>query len=126
MGKAVLVVEDNEDNLIIVATILRHHGYEILTAPDGEAALDVARIGQPDLVLLDISLPKIDGWEVARVLKSDVDTSSIPIIAFTAHVFQSDRMRAAQQGFVGFLTKPVEPTRILEEVRRTIGPPESH
>lgn len=125
MGKLVLVVEDNEDNLLIVATILRYHGYTVMTAPDGEIAIDAAREATPDLILLDISLPKINGWEVARILKEDVRTARIPIVAFTAHVYQADRDRADQLGFSGFLNKPVEPTRILDEVRRNIGPASS-
>jgi CheY-like chemotaxis protein len=121
LPKVVLVVEDNEDNLLIVATILRHHGYTVLTAPNGEVAVEVARRNLPELVLLDISLPKMDGWEVARVLKSDAPTCAIPIVAFTANVYQSDRDKAAQLGFSGFLTKPIEPLRILDEVKRNIG-----
>ena len=121
MGKVVLVVEDNEDNLLIVATILRHYGYQVLTASDGEAALTVARAGMPQLILLDISLPKLDGWQVAVILKSDAATVDIPIIAFPAHAYHAERMRAFEQGFAGFLTKPVEPLRILDEVRRNIG-----
>ena len=121
MQKVVLVVEDNEDNLLIVATILRHYGYTVQTAPDGEVALDAARESLPDLILLDISLPRVDGWEVARQLKSDDRTKAIPIIAFTAHVYQADRARAESLGFTGFLTKPIEPMRILDEVRRNIG-----
>ncbi|HEX6559049.1 MAG TPA: response regulator [Longimicrobiales bacterium] len=117
-----LVVEDNEDNLLIVATILRHFGYDVLTAADGEAALDTARTQLPDLILLDISLPKLDGWQVARALKADARTQAMPIIAFTAHAYQADRTRATDEGFVGFLTKPVEPLRIVDEVRRIVGP----
>jgi CheY-like chemotaxis protein len=121
VGKVVLVVEDNEDNLHIVATVLRHFGYVVLTAIDGEAALDVVRTQIPDLVLLDISLPRMDGWEVARTLQEDARTKAVPIIAFTAHAYEADRSRAEKEGFSGFLTKPIEPLRIVEEVRRVLG-----
>lgn len=121
MAKVVLVVEDNEDNLLIVATILRHYGFDVLEAPDGETALETVGVSLPDLVLLDISLPKMDGWQVAAHLKADPRSADIPIIAFTAHAYQADRTRATEHGFVGFLTKPVEPLRIVDEVRRVIG-----
>lgn len=123
MAKVVLVVEDNEDNLLIVATILRHYGYQVLQAADGETGLEVAAASKPDLVLLDISLPKMDGWQVAAELKSHAHSENIPIIAFTAHAYQADRTRATEEGFVGFLTKPIEPLRIIEEVKRIIGTP---
>ena len=121
MGKAVLVVEDNEDNLLIVATILKYYDYEVLTAADGESAIDIASQSRPNLILLDISLPRMDGWDVARVLKSNEALATIPLIAFTAHAYDADRELASKLGFAGFLTKPVEPLRILDEVRRVIG-----
>jgi two-component system, cell cycle response regulator DivK len=123
VSKTVLVVEDHADNLLIVATILRHYGYDVLTAEDGEVAISVASRELPDLVLLDISIPKIDGWDVARTLKRETSTADIPLIAFTAHVYDADRARATDEGFVGFLTKPVEPTRIVQEISRFIGAP---
>jgi two-component system, cell cycle response regulator DivK len=123
VSKTVLVVEDHADNLLIVATILRHYGYDVLTAEDGEVAISVAARELPDVVLLDISIPKIDGWDVARTLKRDSSTADIPLIAFTAHVYDADRARATDEGFVGFLTKPVEPTRIVQEISRLIGSP---
>jgi two-component system, cell cycle response regulator DivK len=123
VSKTVLVVEDHADNLLIVATILRHYGYDVLTAEDGEVAISVAARELPDVVLLDISIPKIDGWDVARTLKQDSSTADIPLIAFTAHVYDADRARATDEGFVGFLTKPVEPTRIVQEISRLIGSP---
>jgi len=123
VSKTVLVVEDHEDNLLIVATILRHYGYKVLTAADGEVAISVASRELPDLVLLDISIPKIDGWDVARTLKGRTSTADIPLIAFTAHVYDADRARASDEGFVGFLPKPVEPTRIVQEITRLIGSP---
>ena len=123
MSKTVLVVEDHADNLLIVATILRHYGYDVLTAEDGEVAISVASRELPDVVLLDISIPKIDGWDVARTLKRDTSTADIPLIAFTAHVYDADRARATDEGFVGFLPKPVEPTRIVQEISRLIGSP---
>lgn len=123
VAKTVLVVEDHEDNLVIVATILRHHGFDVLTAVDGEAALSMASAHLPDLILLDISIPKINGWDVARELKKTQPTAGIPIVAFTAHVYELDRVRAGEEGFVGFLAKPIEPRLVVEEITRCIGTP---
>ena len=123
MALVVLVVEDNEDNLLIVATILRHYGYEVITAGDGEAALEAVAHTRPHLVLLDISLPVLDGWDVAHFMKSNPDTAGIPIGALTAHAYAADRAKAEQLGFSGFLTKPIDPLRIVNEVRQHIGAP---
>jgi len=90
----VLLVEDNDDNLRIYSTILTYAGYRVLEATDGEAGLSSASTDQPDLILMDVSIPKIDGWEVTRMLKADPATSTIPVIALTAHALASDRERA--------------------------------
>lgn len=122
MNKTVLLVEDNEDNRIVFATILRHFGYEVIEAEDGENGLRLARSHHPDLVLMDISIPVIDGWEATRALKDGADTADIPVIAVTAHALAEDRARARAIGFDGFLAKPVPPRLVVEEVRRFIGP----
>ena len=90
-GKTVLLVEDNEDNRIVYSTILRHFGYEVSEALNGEEGIAKARAERPDLILMDISIPIIDGWEATQVLKHDPATSAIPIIALTAHALASDR-----------------------------------
>lgn len=120
--KTVLLVEDNEDNRVVFATILRHYGYEVIEAEDGETGLHLARTRRPDLVLMDISIPVMDGWEATRVLKDDSATADIPVIAVTAHALAEDRARARSIGFDGFLAKPVQPRLVLEEVQRFIGP----
>ena len=117
----VLLVEDNYDNLHIYSTILSHAGYHVLEATDGEAGLATARSGQPDLILMDVSIPKIDGWEVTRILKTDPATSSIPVVALTAHALASDRARAEEIGFDGYIPKPAEPRLVLAEVERRLG-----
>jgi two-component system cell cycle response regulator DivK len=119
----VLLVEDNDDNLKIYSTILTHAGYRVLEATDGEAGLNSARANHPDLILMDVSIPKIDGWEVTRLLKADAATSSIPVIALTAHALVSDRERAAKIGFDGSIAKPAEPRLVLSEVERRLGKP---
>ena len=122
MPKTVLLVEDNVDNRTIYRTILEFAGYTLIEAEDGEAALRQAREGGPDLILMDISIPLVDGWEVTRTLKADPLTSGIPVIALTAHALAEDRRRAEEVGCDGYLAKPVEPRRVMEEVERFLGP----
>src|SRR5258708_29929526 len=93
-GKMVLLVEDNEDNRIVYSTILKHFGYEVTEALNGEEGIAKARSEKPDLILMDISIPIIDGWEATHVLKHDPSTKWIPIISFTAHARASDREKA--------------------------------
>jgi CheY-like chemotaxis protein len=125
LGQTVLLVEDNEDNRIIYSTVLRHVGYDVLEASDGLQAISLARSARPNLILMDIAIPRLDGWEATRILRHDPDTSEIPIIALTAHALPNDRQRAAQVGFTAYLAKPVEPRTVVAEVRRWIGPGES-
>ena len=116
-----LIVEDNDDNLNIYSTILTYSGYEVIQALDGEAAIDTARLRMPGMILMDISIPKIDGWEVTRRLKADPVTAHIPIVALTAHALAADRERAMEAGCDGYIPKPAEPREVLAEVRRRLG-----
>ncbi|HEX7238839.1 MAG TPA: response regulator [Longimicrobiaceae bacterium] len=118
MSRTILLVEDNEDNVTVYRTILEHSGYRVVEARDGAEAIRLAREERPDLVLMDISIPEIDGWEATRILKADPDTAGLPIIALTAHALESDRARAEEVGCDGYLVKPIEPRRVLEEVAR--------
>ena len=118
--KSVLLVEDNEDNLIIYTTILRFGGYRVVQARDGRAALEAARTVAPDLILMDVSIPYVDGLEVTRRLKSDPATRRIPVIALTAHALPSDRDRALEAGCNGYISKPAEPLAVLAAVRREL------
>lgn len=120
-GQTLLLVEDNEDNRIIYSTVLRHLGYVVIEAQDGVQAVDLARRAQPDLILMDISIPRMDGWEATRILRGDPTTRAIPIIALTAHALSDDRERAAEVGFTSYLAKPIEPRAVVAEVRRWIG-----
>lgn len=119
--KTVLLVEDNEDNRIVYSTILRHFGYRVMEALNGEEGIATARSEKPDLILMDISIPIIDGWEATQVLKHDPETRQIPIIALTAHALASDRERAMQVGCDGYLAKPCEPRAVVAEVQRFLG-----
>lgn len=117
----ILLVEDNDDNMRVYRTILEYVGFEVLEARDGEAGISEARTGRPDLILMDISIPKIDGYEATRILKADPATRAIPIIALTAHALDEDRLRARVSGCDGFLTKPIAPRAVVSEVRRYLG-----
>lgn len=121
--KTVLLVEDNEDNQEIYRIILTHHGFLVLQAWDGERGVQMARRHAPDLILMDLTMPVIDGLEATRLLKADPATAGIPIIALTAHAETEDRTAAEEAGCVSFLSKPVEPGRVAVEVRRILGMP---
>ena len=121
VGQTVLLVEDNEDNRIIYSTVLRHLGYTVVEALDGVRAIALARSERPDVILMDISIPEMDGWEATRILRQDAATKDIPIIALTAHALADDREKASALGFTSYLAKPVEPRTVVAEVRRWIG-----
>ena len=114
--KTVLLVEDNEDNRTVYRTILEHFGYHVAEARNGEDGVRMAREEKPDLILMDISIPVIDGWEATRILKDDPETSEIPIIALTAHAMAEDRERALAAGCDEFDTKPVDLERLLAKI----------
>lgn len=115
--KTILVVDDNEDSRELVKKILKKHGYEIIEATDGEEALAKAIAYRPDLILMDISIPKIDGYEVTRRLKSRVDFKDTPIIAFTAHAMRGDEEKALQAGCDGYISKPINVREFPEKIK---------
>lgn len=120
MTQRILLAEDNEDNRTIYRTILEHSGYTVVEAQDGEAAVRLAAEERPDLILLDISMPVLDGWEAIRQIRDLPDIPRVPIVALTAHALQQDRAKAVAEGFDSYLAKPVEPRRVVEEVRRLL------
>lgn len=109
----ILLVEDNEMNRDMLSRRLSRRGYTVATAVDGQAALDLVASASPQLVLMDMSLPVIDGWEVTRRLKADAQTCLIPVIALTAHAMTEDRARALAAGCDDFDTKPVDIERLI-------------
>ena len=119
--KTVLLVEDNEDNRTVYRTILEHFGYRVEEARNGEDGIRMAREGKPALILMDISIPVIDGWEATKILKADASTKEIPIIALTAHALATDRAKAQEVGCDGYLAKPCEPRKVVAEVERFLG-----
>ena len=120
-GKTVLLVEDNEDNRIVYSTILKHYGYRVVEALNGEEGISKARSEKPDVVLMDISIPIIDGWEATQVLKHDPVTRDIPIIALTAHAMQGDRQRCLDAEMDGYVAKPIKPVELFEVIDRVMA-----
>lgn len=112
----ILLIEDNEPNRDMLSRRLERRGYEILTAETGKQGLSLARAEMPDLILMDITLPEIDGWEVTRLLKSDQSTRHIPIIALTARALLSDRDKAFEVGCDEYDTKPVDFERLTGKI----------
>jgi CheY-like chemotaxis protein len=115
--RRILVVEDNEMNRDMLTRRLERKGYQVITATDGNRGISVARAESPDLILMDMSLPEMDGWEAARRLKSDRSTQHIPVIALTAHAMSSDRQRALEAGCDEYETKPIEFLRLLGKIQ---------
>ena len=122
-GRKILMVEDDADNRNVYKLILQHRGFEVIEAVTGSEGLDLARSDLPDLILMDISLPGVNGWEVAKLLKAEERTRSIPILILTAHGLAADRALAAELGCEGFLVKPIAPSRIVEEVSLRLKSP---
>ena len=112
----ILIVEDDELNRDSLRRLLRRRGYEILLAVDGDEGVDVARAEAPNLILMDMRLPGIDGWEATRRLKGDDATRATPIIALTAHAMASDRDRALAAGCDDYDTKPIDLDRLLPKI----------
>jgi len=117
----VLLVEDNEMNRDMLSRRLIRQGYEVVVAVDGEQGVETALRERPAIVLMDMSLPVLDGWEATRRLKADEATRAIPVIALTAHAMAGDRQQALDAGCDDYDTKPIELPRLLEKMRRLLG-----
>ena len=115
-GRLILIVEDNERNMKLARDVLQFHGFRTLETVSGEDGVVMARENAPDLILMDISLPGIDGVEATRQLKSEPSTAKIPIVALTASVLQADRARFEEAGFVGLIAKPIDVIAFPEQV----------
>ena len=124
----ILLVEDNEMNRDMLSRRLARRGYTVVLALDGEQGVSLARSEKPDLILMDMSLPVMDGWEATRQLKSTLETRGIPIIALTAHAMPSDELKAREAGCDDFDTKPIELERLMEKITALLvrgGTPQS-
>jgi CheY-like chemotaxis protein len=116
----ILLVEDQEMNRDMLARRLKKRGYEVSIAVDGAEGVEKARAESPDLILMDMSLPVMDGWEATRILKADEATQAIPVIALTAHAMSTDREKALEAGCDAYETKPVELPRLLEAMEKLL------
>ncbi len=112
----ILYVEDNDDNVYMLSRRLKRKGFEVIVAGDGEQGVAMARTEAPALILMDLSLPVLNGWEATQRLKASPDTAGIPIIALSAHAMASDREKALAAGCDDFDTKPVELERLLSKI----------
>lgn len=114
----ILVVEDNPDNEMLIADILTLLGYEVMHAHDGEEAIQKAASEVPDLILMDLSLPLVDGWTAARTIRENPDLKAIPIIALTAHAMMGDRERALDAGCNDYISKPIDLMELKNKLRQ--------
>jgi two-component system cell cycle response regulator DivK len=112
----ILLVEDNEMNRDMLSRRLTRRGYEVVIAKDGQEGLDLASSSSPDLILMDMSLPSMDGWEATRRIRASMSTAAIPVIALTAHAMSGDRKHALEAGCDDYDTKPIEFERLLEKI----------
>jgi CheY-like chemotaxis protein len=117
----ILLIEDNEENREGLSRYLRRKGFEVVLAADGQQGIAVARSESPDLILMDMSLPVLDGWEATRQLKAEPQLRAIPVIALTAHAMAGDRAKALEAGCDDYDTKPVEFTRLLGKIEGLLG-----
>ena len=117
----ILYVEDNEDNVYMLSRRLKRKGFEIVIAVDGEQGVEMASSEKPDLILMDLSLPKMDGWTATKRIKSNNDLKSIPIIALSAHAMEEHKQRAIESGCNDYDTKPVDIDRLLSKIEAQLG-----
>jgi two-component system cell cycle response regulator DivK len=120
MGKLILVVEDQEDNRRILRDLLTSVGYEVIQAENGEEALNVAARERPDLILMDIQLPLLDGYEATRRLKANPSLATIPIIVVTSYALSGDETKARAAGCDAYVTKPYSPRALLAKIREYV------
>jgi len=116
MTGTVLVIEDNEQNLYLMNYLLRKHGLQVVSARDGQEGIDRARAARPNLILLDIQLPKMDGYEVARRLREDPGLAAVPIVAVTSYAMPGDRERVLAAGCTGYIEKPIDPDGFIGQL----------
>jgi two-component system, cell cycle response regulator DivK len=119
-GETILIVEDNTVNQKLLLVVLRPHGYRLLTAQDGEEAVEVALKERPHLILMDLQLPKMSGFSATQIIKKNPATADTLVIALTAHAMEEERKNALEVGFDGFITKPINTRTFPEQVRELL------
>jgi two-component system cell cycle response regulator DivK len=124
MNPVVLIIEDNEQNLYLMRFLLEKHGFTVVEAKDGRKGVETAEKVKPDLILLDIQLPKMDGYAVARELRQNGELANTSIIAVTSYAMVGDREKALEAGADGYIEKPIDPERFVEQIRPYIHTPE--
>ncbi len=112
----ILVVEDNEENRDSLSRRLQRRGFEVVMAADGKIGVEMAKAEKPDLILMDMNMPEVDGWEATRQIKADAAITKVPVIALTAHAMTGDRERAIEAGCTDYHTKPIEFTKLLGQI----------
>jgi len=117
----ILIVEDNEDNRDMLVRRLQRRGYQTVSAVDGQQGIELARNEKPDLILMDMSLPVLDGWQATRILKQDSDTRGIPIIGLSANAMAGDREKGLAVGCDEYDTKPIEMPQLLEKIQTVLA-----
>lgn len=118
MRKKILYIEDNEQNMYLVTYILEKHGYEAHVARDGREGIERAALERPDLILLDIQLPRMDGYAVARELRANAELAGVPIVAVTSYAMAGDRDKALAAGCTGYIEKPINPDTFLQQIEQ--------
>jgi len=121
MKAKVLVIEDNEQNLYLITFLLNYHGYDVIQARDGLTAIQVAMETKPDLILLDIQLPEMDGYTVASRFRSESAFADVPIIAVTSYAMVGDRERSIEAGCTGYIEKPIDPDTFIPELEKYLS-----
>ncbi len=121
MTKKILYIEDNEQNLYLVRFLLEKYGYEVCAAMDGQEGIDCAAAARPDLILLDIQLPLMDGYTVARKLRANSDLAEIPIVALTSYAMAGDRDKALAAGCNGYIEKPINPDIFMQQIEQYLA-----
>jgi CheY-like chemotaxis protein len=112
----ILVVEDNEENRDSLSRRLQRRGFEVVLAADGKVGVEMAKVEKPDLILMDMNMPEVDGWEATRQIKADNAMNHVPVIALTAHAMTGDRERAMQAGCTDYHTKPIEFAKLISQI----------
>ena len=112
----ILVIEDNEENRDSLSRRLQRRGFEVLLAPDGKVGVETAKAERPDLILMDMNMPLVDGWEATRQIKAEPATAKVPVIALTAHAMTGDKERALAAGCADYHTKPIEFPKLLAQI----------
>ncbi|HAD06119.1 MAG TPA: response regulator [Anaerolineaceae bacterium] len=120
-GKSILYIEDNFDNRMLVRRLLEHEGFLVLEAQNAHEALALLKTQQPDLILMDINMPEIDGYTLTRQIKATPQTSQIPIIALTANVMRGDKERTLRAGCDGYIEKPIDIDTFIEQVNQFLN-----